>query len=194
MSTDVSPAARRMADLVAGVADDQLGDPTPCPHYTVADLLDHIGGLAVAFAAVARKDIGEATQGAPGVGANLGDDWRTRIPAQVLAVAEAWDAPEAWEGMTQAGGVDIPGEVGGLIALDELVVHGWDLARATGQAYEPDDASVAGARAFLSGFASADAEAGPEVAFGPIVPVAEDAPSIDELVGLAGRDPGWSPD
>ncbi len=38
--------------------------------------------------------------------------------------------------MTKAGGVDLPGEVAGLVALDELVVHGWDVARATGQAYD----------------------------------------------------------
>ena len=44
--------------------------------------------------------------------------------------------------MTKAGGVDLPGEVGGLVALDEVLIHGWDLARATEQAYRPTDAEA----------------------------------------------------
>ena len=44
--------------------------------------------------------------------------------------------------MTQAGGVDLPGEVAGLVALNELVVHGWDIATASGQDYRPDEATL----------------------------------------------------
>ena len=42
-------------ELQAGITDEQLTDPTPCPRYTVADLLDHVGGLAAAFTAAATK-------------------------------------------------------------------------------------------------------------------------------------------
>ena len=42
--------------------------------------------------------------------------------------------------MSRAGGVDFPGEVAGMVALTEVVVHGWDLARATGQPYGIDAA------------------------------------------------------
>ena len=48
-------------------------------------------------------------------------------------MAEAWQDPAAWEGMTAAGGVDLRGEVAGVVALDELVIHGWDLAKAIGR-------------------------------------------------------------
>ena len=41
---DLEPAARRLADLVAGVPDDLLDAPTPCPGYTVGDLVEHVGG------------------------------------------------------------------------------------------------------------------------------------------------------
>lgn len=34
-----------------------------------------------------------------------------------------------------AGGVDLPRQVAGLVALDEVVLHGWDVAKATGQPY-----------------------------------------------------------
>ena len=60
---DFGPSARTMAALVAGAADDQLAGPTPCPDYTVADLLDHICGLTVEFTYAARK---EPTPGAAG--------------------------------------------------------------------------------------------------------------------------------
>ena len=60
---DLHPAARRLASLVEQVDDDQLGTATPCPDYTVGDLLDHIGGLAVAFTEAARKD--EGTNASP---------------------------------------------------------------------------------------------------------------------------------
>jgi uncharacterized protein (TIGR03086 family) len=182
---DLGPAARRMAALVEGVPDDALGRATPCTRYSVGDLLDHIGGLAVAFAASARKT---PLGGAPsGDAARLAPDWRSRIPADLAAMADAWSDAGAWDGMTAAGGVDLPGAVAGLVALDELVVHGWDLARATGQpaAYDgPDLEAVHGIVQQLRGA---------EGVFGPEVTVAGDAPLVDRILGLAGRDPSWAP-
>ncbi len=136
MPVDLEPAAQRLADLVGGVPDELLDAPTPCPAYTLGDLLDHIGGAALAFTGAAVKDTGDATsQGPSGDASRLSDDWRTRMPRDLAALADAWRDPDAWTGMTKAGGVDLPGEVAGLVALDELVVHGWDVARATGQPY-----------------------------------------------------------
>lgn len=44
------------------------------------------------------------------------------------------------DGGDKAGGVDLPGELAGVIALDEIVVRGWDVARSSSQPYdvEPD--------------------------------------------------------
>src|SRR5687767_11019494 len=104
MSIDLTPATQRLADLVAAVRDDQLGDPTPAGRYTVGDLVDHIGILAAAFTLAARKEDGPHTGGAPeGDAANLDADWRNRIPPDLASLAEAWRAPEAWEGMSRAG-------------------------------------------------------------------------------------------
>ena len=44
-----------MARLVEGVPDAALDHPTPCERYRVGDLLDHIGGFALAFRAAAVK-------------------------------------------------------------------------------------------------------------------------------------------
>ena len=48
MTMDLEPATRQMATLIAGVPDELLGGPTPRPAYTVGDLVDHVGGLAIA--------------------------------------------------------------------------------------------------------------------------------------------------
>ena len=192
-TTDLEPAARRLGALVAAVRDDQLDGPTPCPDYRLGDLLEHVGGLAQAFRAAAAKELGAETgQAAAGDAARLPADWRTRIPQDLLTMAHAWRDPDAWTGMTAAGGVELPGEVAGLVALDELVIHGWDVARATGQPYEVGDAELEAVRTFVAPMA----DAGPEERaglFGPPVAVPDDAPELDRILGLTGREPTWSP-
>ena len=176
-----------MARLVEAVPDDALGRPTPCEHYRVGDLLEHIGGAALAFRAAAAKSPLEG--GPSGDAANLPSDWRTRIPAALLDLAEAWRDPEAWTGMTAAGGVDLPAEVAGTVALDELLIHGWDLAKATGQPPEYDGPGLEAVYAMVQEFGAGEIEG----LFGPPVPVPEDAPLLDRILGAAGRDPGWRP-
>jgi len=191
---DLEPAARRLGDLIGGVPEELLDAPTPCPAYTVGDLVDHVGGAALAFTGAAVKDTGDATsQGPSGDASRLSDDWRTRIPRDLAALADAWRDPEAWTGMTKAGGVDLPGEVAGLVALDELVVHGWDVARATREAYEVDVPSLEAVQAFVAQFSQPGMEEARAGLFGPVIEVPEDAPLLDRVIGLTGRDPAWSP-
>lgn len=188
---DLEPAVTRLAALVAAIPDDRLGAPTPCSEYTVGDLLDHVGGMAFAFTAAAGKVPGEAAaMGPSGDASRLEVDWRTRIPKGLAALVDAWRDPAAWTGMTRAGGVDLPGEVAGTIALDELVIHGWDLARATDQPYESDTASLHAVYSFLSQFATPERRAGGGL-FGPPISVPDDAPLLDRLLGFTGRDPAW---
>jgi uncharacterized protein (TIGR03086 family) len=190
---ELGPAAKQMADLIEGVPDDLLGAPTPCREYTLGDLVDHIRQLTIAFTAAAKKDTAGMTPGrAPGDAKNLDDDWRTRIPRDLSALAEAWREPAAWTGMTMAGGIDLPGELAGIITLDELVVHGWDVARASGQDFDQDRESLEAVYGFVRQFSSAGEEAR-EGMFGPEVAVPDDAPLLYRLLGLTGRDPGWSP-
>jgi len=192
---DFGPAAQRLADLVARVTDDELGNPTPCPAYTVGDLVEHVGGFALAFTAAANKESNEYNdrEPPPGNADRLGADWRTRIPRDLVNLAKAWQEPGAWTGMTRIAGSESPSSVVGLVAADELVVHGWDVARATGQPYDPEPEALGAARSFLAMFASPDAPAGPEVPFGPSRTVPDDAPLLDHVLALAGRDPSWSP-
>src|SRR5215471_14496780 len=54
-SIDLGPPARRLAGLVARIPDEDLTLPTPCPAYALGDLTEHVGGLAIAFAAAASR-------------------------------------------------------------------------------------------------------------------------------------------
>jgi uncharacterized protein (TIGR03086 family) len=191
---DLGPGARRLAGLVTRVPDDELGRPTPCPAYTLGDLIDHVGGLALAFGAAARKERSPYVEQTPsGQGARLEPGWRDRIEADLQELARAWGEPGAWAGMTRIARMDAPAEMVGLTAADEIVVHGWDVARATGQRYACEPELLDAAHRFLAQFASPDAPAGPEVPFGPSRPAPDGAPFLDRVVALAGRDVGWAP-
>lgn len=188
---DFQPAARAVADVVTGIRDDQLADPTPCAGLTVADLLDHLGGLALAFTWAATKQTPRGGAEAAFDGSRLAPGWRTEIPDALDRLATAWADRAAYAGLTVAGPVEMPGEVAALVALDEVVVHGWDLARATARPYAPDEAAVLACLGFASSFeVPPGAGDGP---FGPPVPVSASAPALDRLVGATGRDPAWRP-
>lgn len=160
---DLSPACQRAVDVLTNVTEDHLIASTPCAEYSVGDVLHHVGGLAVAFAAAARKDRGPLT-------------------------GRAWTDPSAWQGMTQIAAMDMPGEAVGMVALTEVVIHGWDLAHATGQAYDVDPGI---AEAVLANVAQLAAQGPVEGLFGPAVPIADDAPVLDRIIALSGRDPAW---
>ncbi|MFC9679372.1 TIGR03086 family metal-binding protein [Streptomyces sp. NPDC056948] len=188
---DLGPQAALVARLTEGVTDEQLADPTPCPKYAVRHVLAHLAGLAVAFRDAGRKDLGVTTDTRPdSTVPELGPGWREELPKVLGEMAEAWRDPAAWTGMTRAGSVDMPGEIAGLVATDELVIHGWDLARATGQPYAPDPAALQACHGFLE--AAVDDPGRGEI-FGPVVRVEADAPLLARTVGLSGRDPEWAP-
>src|ERR1700710_1937356 len=120
---DLTTSAVQLIGIVGAVDDGQLSDPTPCPNFTVAALLDHIAGFCLAFTGGALKQPPEG-HGGPSAGADaLMDDWRTVIPERLTRLADVWGAPDAWDGMTVVAGVDLPGEQAGLFALDEVVMH-----------------------------------------------------------------------
>jgi uncharacterized protein (TIGR03086 family) len=195
---DLGPACRTLAELVTRVRDDQLDGPTPNTGMRLGALLDHVSGLSLAFAAAARKETGGITARSPQAGggpdaANLGPDWRRRLAAQLDDLALAWADPAAWTGRTQAGGVDLDGGEAGIIALDEVVVHGWDVAVASGQPYAVDADALAAVHEFVSAMAAPEHEAMRAGLFGPIVPVPDESPLLDRVIGLTGRDPRWTP-
>ena len=94
-TVDLTPAARRMAELIAGVPDDRLRGPTPCPAYTLGDLVEHVGGLALASPPPPPSPAG--TRAAPG---------RRRRPATRpgWATTGASASPGTWPTWPRRGG------------------------------------------------------------------------------------------
>ncbi|MFG1925497.1 TIGR03086 family metal-binding protein [Cryptosporangium sp. NPDC048952] len=193
MATDLRPATDILADLVRDVRDDQLGARTPSGGIPVGDLLDHIDSLAEAFTNAATKTgIGTSAPPPAPKADHLGDDWRDRIPTRLAALSDAWAAPEAWSGATRAGGLDLPGEEAGAVALNEVLVHGWDLAVAIGRRYPGDDPAltdaVQSAHRWVSAITSTSPDGIPGL-FGPRVRISPDAPAFDQLLAATGRLP-----
>jgi uncharacterized protein (TIGR03086 family) len=189
---DLTPATEMVAKVVTEVGDEQLGAATPCQGSTVADLLDHLDGLCVAFTGAAAKDLTGGNSAPRADGSRLRSDWRTGIPDRLARLARAWQDPAAWTGMTRAGGVDLPGEVAAQVAINEVVVHGWDIAAATGQDYGCESELAQAAYGFVQSAVAQNSEGSPGL-FGRPVDVPDSAPLWHRVIGLTGRDPAWQP-
>jgi uncharacterized protein (TIGR03086 family) len=188
---DFDPVIEAVTDIVLGVPDDQLGAPTPCDEASLGDLIDHLDGLSMVFTAAAKKSL-DGPQAPTADASRLGVDWRRRVPARLEALADAWRDEAAWVGMTQVAGGDLPAEVAGVIAINEIIVHGWDIAVASGQDIRCEPGLVEAAYGFVQSTVAAHPGGSPGL-FGPPVPVPDDAARFDRLLALTGRDPGWKP-
>jgi uncharacterized protein (TIGR03086 family) len=171
---DEAGVLRRGLDQLAGLLDDvpsrALGDPTPCPQWTVQDLVDHIVAAPSRFASMAR---GEAVDwsATPSAGPDPAARFRSEAEDLLRAVAED-------------GG---PG--GGPVPIDwqcaELAVHTWDLATALGQPTADFDADVAERGLAFMRAGLTDDNRGP--AFGPEQPAPDGADAYGRIAAFAGR-------
>jgi uncharacterized protein (TIGR03086 family) len=188
MTLDLGPVAAETARIVTGIREDQLSGPTPCTDLPVAAVLHHLLTLSIAFRGAAEK----VPQG-PGPepdATRLPPHWRERLPRHLDALATAWRDPSAWESSTEIAGMTMSASDVGVVALNEVLVHGWDVAAATGQEYRSDDDAVRACLEFARRIA-ADSPAMRDAMYAPAVPVADDAPLLDRLLGATGRDPRW---
>ncbi|BCY06109.1 TIGR03086 family metal-binding protein [Actinoplanes sp. L3-i22] len=189
---DLDPPVRQIRALLLGLDDHELIASTPCPGWTVATLLDHLMSLAEAFAQAARKGadgLGPGPPPAPSA-AHLSPHWRSRLPVLLEELVTAWNDPSAWLGTARAGGVSMSAHEMGIVAAIELVVHGWDLARATGQDFAADPRVLA----TLIEFLAAGPLDGTPGLFGPRVPIAlAEDDDLPRALALTGRDPAWRP-
>ncbi|MFE2265460.1 TIGR03086 family metal-binding protein [Streptomyces griseosporeus] len=180
-------AAARAVPLVRGIPDEALTAPTPCPDYDVRALADHLFHVVVEFQKLAARQDADFSVTPRRVGA--GGDWRERFADETDKLVAAWSAPGAEDGTT--GAWQMPARLVGSMALLDLVVHAWDLARATGRTYPVDEelAPVVGQlRASVAELAPTGRKMG---AFGEPVPAPEGATEFERLLGETGRDPRW---
>jgi uncharacterized protein (TIGR03086 family) len=173
--TQLEQLGPHLGMVVAGITPAQLGNPTPCAGFTVRGVLEHMIGGATVFAAAYRgEQPAEPDMSEPlaGFGAALGD------------LVAAITAPGALERTIRAPFGDMSGEAfAQYIAFDGLV-HGWDLATATGQSYEPPPALVAAADAYAH--RTIDAMRDGNTFATPVEPAAGASP-IERLANYTGR-------
>lgn len=181
--------------VVVEVPDAAADAPTPCASYTVTTLRDHVLGWLQHFAAAVADPDRTQPRADPVAYRADADD---RAPSEVVGDS-ARLIEEALGGgvlgrqvvMSQAR---MDGPAVAAMALGEYLIHGWDLAAATGQAWMPAEAACEAAREFFGGIITPDyrSEDGAGGMFGPEIAVPEDAPALHRLLGFAGRDPSWN--
>lgn len=185
------PVLDDLSTVADGVHQHQRGAPTPCAQYDVAALTGHIVGWLENFAAGFAADTGHCpTADVAGVRVP-GAEAAPRIRSAAKTLRDAVRAGATARPLVIAGQGGLPGDMALSMILGEYIVHGWDLARATGQQWAPHPDAATTARQFLTTMLAPEHRT-PAGGFGPEVPVAQDAPALDRLLGFTGRDPRWS--
>jgi len=164
-----------LGGVVGAITPDELDAPTPCDRFTVAGVLEHMVGGATMFAAAFRGTAPaepDTTDVLAAFGPALGD------------LVEAIRAPGALDGTVVAPFGEVPREVFARFVVLDGLVHGWDLATATGQPYDPPDVLVEEVTAFAE--ATLDPLRDGET-FAAAVAPAEGASPIERLVAYTGR-------
>jgi uncharacterized protein (TIGR03086 family) len=119
--------------------------------------------------------------------ADLPTDWRYSIIRRLTELTAAWRVPEAWQGQTRAGGIEMSAQQAGFVVNNELVLHGWDLAVATEQPFVVAAENLEASWQFVVN--TPDDPAAREGLFGPRLPIPNDAPLLDRTLAYAGGNP-----
>lgn len=178
-----------LARVVDGIDDAGRSAPTPCTEFDAAALIDHVVGWLETFAAGYADPEGRAPRGDLD-GYRAPDDAATAVREAAATLDRALAAGAASRPLA-LGEAAMPGEMALSMILWEYQVHGWDLAVATGQSWSPATAGLEASLTFAAMMLTDDFQ-GEGKSFAPRVPVAADAPALDRLVAISGRDPAWA--
>ncbi|MFL6145493.1 MAG: TIGR03086 family metal-binding protein [Labedaea sp.] len=189
LQAQLEKAARGAVEIARNVKADQLALPTPCHDWDVRTLANHL-----VFWTAFRSEVAARKQTPPSGGENdidyVTEDWAAVFERQLSKAVAAWAEPGAWDGETGLAGGSSPAPVIGRMMIGELVVHGWDLARATGQDLGCDGDLADTVHESVAMFAEQGREYN---IFGEPVEVPDTASVLAKALALSGRDPNWSP-
>lgn len=180
-------AIDRNVTILEGVDAGTYGQPTPCKDFDVQGLLNHVIGGTHYFAAIAAgKDVSAADgEGVDFIAGNPAGSYVAGKEAMLAVLNEDGTFDRTWK--FPFGEMPAQGGLG--IMLLETVVHGWDVAKATGQDPAIDDMTatmlLGGAKGTIKPEAR-NAEGNP---FALEVSVPDTASATDKLVAFLGRTP-----
>jgi uncharacterized protein (TIGR03086 family) len=189
LSAEMASAAAETARVVSGAPTgaEALDAPTPCPDWDLRTLLNHTI-LWTSYSAERRAHGESVAQELMEKDFAADPGFREDYARQISQAVEAWSDPQAWAGDRSVMGSATPATEVGAMLIMEMALHGWDVAKATGQEYHADDALAdtvletvqAQAEMFrkYQGFATA-------------IETKPDAPAFDRALALSGRDPAW---
>ncbi|MGW6056060.1 TIGR03086 family metal-binding protein [Streptomyces sp. NPDC055189] len=180
-TTAVARAVAALGPLVTARSLDGKGAlPTPCEAFTVDQLGAHLLDVLSRGTHAARR-----TPWRPGP-----DGSWNRFDEVAGDLADAWSVPQAWEGEVDFYGSSQAARFAGGVMVMELVVHGWDVARALGVPFDADADLIR-----LALVAARENEAMGARDFGAFAParLPQPASALDELAAFTGRDVGWRP-
>ena len=179
--TEIADRYRRLSDAfattVAGVDDDQWENPTPCENWTARELVGHVVDSQSIFLRLVGREVGDV----PSVDADPGAAWDA---VRAVVRADLDDPERAGTEFTGFFGASTFESAVDRYVNSDLVVHRWDLARATGQDETMDSADAE--RVLEGAHAFGDAFRGPGVC-GPEVAVPADADIQTRVLGFYGR-------
>ena len=168
------------ARIVARVRPEQLSAPTPCAGWDVRQLIEHLVEANLMFTQV-------VVDGDDGPAVPAGDPFQA-YASSTDAVRRAWRQPGVLDREITGPFGSLPGHVVVRMHFVDHLVHGWDLAKATGQDTVID--STLATAAYEEMTAALDASSrGPGLPFGDEVECSPDAPVHERLVAFLGRRP-----
>ena len=174
-------AVQGFIKLTEPITEGQWDDPTPCSEWKVRDLVGHVSGGNHLFAAIARgeKPTGDAPPGDP----------KQALADSAKVAKESFAPDEVNDRMFELPFGTMPAQIAiGIHTLD-VIVHSWDLAKATGQVPVVDQGLLEAVWGIAQMFPESPQLRGEGGPFGPKVECADDAPLYDRLVAHLGRTP-----
>lgn len=169
--------------LLGRLTADDLGRPSPCSEYTVGEVGEHVVRSMVLLGSVAGGLAG-GPAGGPAGGSASGS-LEERVTASAGAALAAW-RQRGMDGSVAVGRSTLPASLAVEIIPLELLVHGWDLARATGSEIDvaPEVADYVLGRACL--LITPDKRGR---SFAAEVPARPSATALERLIAFTGREP-----
>jgi uncharacterized protein (TIGR03086 family) len=189
LSAEMAAAAAEAARVVNGVPEGQLDAPTPCGDWDLRTLLNHTI-LWTSYSAERRAHGESVAEDLMSKDFTADPGFREDYAKQIKKAVEAWSAPQAWAGTRDVMGSATPAADVGAMLLMEMGLHGWDVARATGQEFNVDDSTASA----LEDIVRAQAELFRKYqGFADAIEPPPDATAFERALTLSGRDPNWKP-